>query len=76
MANLINPENALTMLREQATKEMQLAAEPVLREALDKIEATMRRRLAEIVIAMVATEIDIFKDGRNLMIRLQTEPRK
>jgi hypothetical protein len=73
---IINEENVLRMLRERVTQEMQVAAEPLVRETVNKLEAVMRRRLAEIVVAMVATEIDVFRDGRNLLIRLQTEPKK
>lgn len=71
---LINQENFLEQLRSVLTKEMQAAAEPLVKEAAERIVTAMRQRVAEMVVAMVRTEIDVFKDGRNLLIRIQERP--
>lgn len=68
---IYNPEALLEHLRAALTKEMQAAAEPLVKEAAEKISQAMRQRVAEMVIAMIRTEIDVFKDGRNLMVRIQ-----
>lgn len=73
LSTIINPESLLAHLRATLTKEMQEAAEPLVREAAEKIERAMRQRLAEMVVAMVRTDVDVFNDGRNLMIRIQQE---
>jgi hypothetical protein len=68
---LINQDNLLEQLRSALTKEMQAAAEPLVKEATDRIVNAMRQRVAEMVVAMIRTEVDIFKDGRNLLVRIQ-----
>lgn len=71
ISSFVNQEALLTHLRDALTKQMQEAAEPALKEAIERIEKAMRQRIAEMVVAMVRTEIDVFRDGRNLLIRIQ-----
>lgn len=66
----------LDALSDRLSTEMIVAAEPLVKEAVRKAEVEMRKRLAEMVVGMVASSYDVYRDGQNLMIRVHMEPKK
>lgn len=74
IGGIINEEALLANLRGALSKEMQAAAEPLVKSAMADIEKAMRLRLAEMLVSMVRGEVDLYRDGRDLTIRVR-EPK-
>lgn len=73
---IINQEAFLASLRAGLNKEMVAAAEPIVKEAMAAAEREMRKRLGEMVVGLLATQYSVMRDGRDLLIRVQMEPKK
>lgn len=65
---LVNPENALKHLRASLNMEMQRAAEPIIRKALEDVEKAMRERMAALLIAHIERSFSVRRNGTDLEI--------
>lgn len=75
VGGIINEEAFITSLRKTLNKEMLEAAEPVVKEMLAAAEREMRKRLGEMIVGLLATQYSAYRDGRDLIIRVQMEPK-
>lgn len=64
----INEDRLLEYLRHDCKERMIKAAEPVIQEAMKEVEARLREKLGSIVIGMLDSSINAFRDGRDLRI--------
>lgn len=73
MATTITPNqpNMLKALQEQINADMLAQAEPLIQEALAKIEKEMRARLAQRLIANIQRDMDIRTAGHTITITLR-----
>lgn len=65
--------NLLTALKAQLNQQMLDAAEPIVQEALKKIEVAMRQRLAAQLIAFIDTQFSMQRQGRDLVITIRRD---
>jgi hypothetical protein len=52
------------------------AAQPALDKAMAEVEEAMRKRLAEMVVNLVRTSYSAYRDGQDLMIRVNFDKAK
>lgn len=73
MATTITPNvpNAIKALQEQLNADMLAQAEPLIKEALAKIEKEMRARLAQRLIANIQQDMDVRTMGHTITITLR-----
>lgn len=72
-SSFISEKAMVDALRARLNNDMLKAAEPVLQEALAKVEREMRASLAKNVVALIESTVDVYRDGRYLMIRINRE---
>ena len=73
--NWINAENMAKALKEQMNKEMLEAAEPIIQQAVKNAEKEMRFRLSAMIVSLVENRFDVFRDGRDICIKVLSIPR-
>lgn len=66
--SLINEEYFKQKLVQDLNKALTDAAEPVLQEALNKIERTMREKLASYVVSFIENEFIVERYGQDIRI--------
>jgi hypothetical protein len=66
-----NSEDSVRILKERLNASMLAAAEPVIQEALRQVEAKMRQRLAEHIVAMVEQRVNVERLGADLRSELE-----
>lgn len=71
LTNQVGNKIFMDSLREHISESMINAAEPTIQKALADIEKTMRNRVSEICVGMVAGEIDIFRQSDRLCITIK-----
>lgn len=64
----INTDNMLRDLMAQMNKEMQAAAEPVIRTAIEDAEKEMRKRLGAMFVALIDHSFSVERFGNDLRI--------
>lgn len=64
----INSEKLMLDLKDKLNIEMQAAAEPVIRKAVEEAEKEMRKRLAEMFIAIIDSNFSVERMGTDLRI--------
>ena len=72
-ATLINPDEALRILREKINKEMIAAAEPFIQEALVRSEKAMRERLGSLIISYIDQSFSVERMGTDLRIIIKRD---
>lgn len=68
--NIFNPPVVKNLLLQQMNAELLEIAEPILQEALAKMEQRMRDRIASRCISMLSENLDMNMDGTVLRIQL------
>lgn len=51
--------------------ELQAVAEPLIEKAMEDIRFEMQKRMATFCVAAINHDIDLFRDGHDLMIRIR-----
>jgi len=74
-STIINADVFLAHLKAKLNTEMLAAAEPVLQEAMEKVEFEMRKKLSSYLIAMIDGQIDIMRSGTLLQITIKRDER-
>lgn len=64
----INTDNMMRGLKERMNLEMQAAAEPVIRKAVEDAEKEMRKRLGAMVVALIDNNFSVERMGNDLRI--------
>lgn len=65
----------IEMFKKQINEAMAQEAEPIIREAMEKIEIAMRERMATMLIARMKGIVDFHRDERSLHIVIHDVPR-
>lgn len=73
---IINPEAALSAIKERLNAEMLKAAEPLVQAAVKAIEVAMRERLAAHLIAYMDKSYSIARHGQDLHIIVRRDAEK
>jgi hypothetical protein len=68
MALIINDQGLSKILFEALNKELTIAAEPVIKEALREIEIKMRERMAACLISYLEQSFSVERFGKDLRI--------
>ena len=76
MGTWINVENMMRDLRAQMNKELQEAAEPVIRKAVEDAEKEMRRRLGTMFVALLDHSFSMERFGDELRILVKHDKPK
>lgn len=69
----INQDNMLRDLMSSMNEEMQAAAEPVIRKAVEEAEKKMRRSLATMFVAIIDRSFSIERMGNDIRILVKYE---
>lgn len=71
VADFIHPENFLRAIKEEMNEAMQRAAEPIIVEALKKVERAMRERMAVMLVSKIEAMYDMQRIGPDLRITVK-----
>lgn len=71
MSSFINEELFVKQMRATLNEQMIQAAEPLVKQALGKVEVEMRKRLAEMLVSAVSTSYSLERDGRDIVVRVR-----
>jgi uncharacterized protein (DUF2267 family) len=71
MSQYFDEKNFLTAIRRHLELQMHEAAEEVVKEAVRKYEAHVRKEVATAVLSLLETSYNAYRDGRDLVIRVQ-----
>ena len=69
----INTDNMMRDLMSQMNKEMQEAAEPVIRKAVEDAEKEMRKRLGAMFVALIDRNFSVERCGTDLRILVKPD---
>lgn len=72
---ILNADAIVKTLSYTMNEEMKVAAEPVIAKALAEIETVMRRRMGEMLIAMINQDMNVFRQGTDLHITVRQAAR-
>jgi len=64
----INEDKVAEFMRKECKEAMINACEPVIQEAMKKIESTLRREVGSIVVGMIRQDINVLRNGQDLVI--------
>jgi len=67
-STFIDSDKMLDSLKKQMSEEMMAAAEPAIREAVEKAEKAMRQRLGEMFISLLTYHFSVERMGNDLRI--------
>jgi len=70
---IINAAAAVDFLRQKINHQMVEAAEPLIAEALAKIEARMKKELAACLIATLEHQVSYYHNRQEIVVRLEKE---
>lgn len=57
-------------MKNAINEQIRKAAEPIIKAAMDDIEKAMKEKVASIAVSMVSGEIDIYRDGKRLIVSI------
>lgn len=70
ISTVINYDAAAAVLRQECTKGMIEAAEPVIQQAMKDIERKLRQHIGSIVVGMIQQDINVMSNGREVVIKV------
>jgi len=73
VTTFINSDLLLKHLREQLNAQMAAAAEPLIKEAVEKIEREMRVNLASNLISLIEGQVHLYDNTSHLAIHINKE---
>jgi head-tail adaptor len=71
MASILSVDSLIDSIKSQLNEEMLKVAEPIIVKAQADIEKAMRTHMASRLIGLMASNIDIMTDGRDLKIAIR-----
>lgn len=68
---IFNDDQFMKILKEQLNKEMIMAADPIVKECITKIERTMREAMASRLISLIEGNLSFERMGADLRITIK-----